>query len=75
MDFDVPADHSVSQRKRKERQVLRPCLRTKNAEEYESNGDTSCNWRTCNGLQGLGKRGWKSWKSEDESKSSKLQHC
>ena len=33
-----------NQRKRKERQVLGPCSRTKKSVEYEGVGDTNCNW-------------------------------
>ena len=33
-----------NQRKRKERQVFGPFLRTKNVMEYESKGDISYNW-------------------------------
>ena len=39
---------SENQRKRKKRQVLRPCHRTKKAGEQKSNGDTDCKWRTWN---------------------------
>ena len=38
-----------NQRKRKMRQVLTPCQRTKKAMEHENNGDTSCNWHAWNG--------------------------
>ena len=48
MDFAVPADQSANQRKRKERQVLRPCLWTKKPEEDEGDGDTNCSWYTGN---------------------------
>ena len=44
---------SENQRKWKKRQVLRPYQRTKNAMEYESGGDTNCNWCTRNDPQGL----------------------
>ena len=40
-----------NQRKQKQRQVLGPCQRTDNAEEHESDGDISCNWRDWNGPQ------------------------
>ena len=44
-----------NQRKRKERQVLRPCQRTKKVIEHESDGDTNCNWYTRNDSYRLGK--------------------
>ena len=63
-----------TQRKRKERQVLGACQKTKKALEHEGNRDTNCNWRTWNGLQRLGKvKGWIRWKLVDKLKSSKLQ--
>ena len=37
-----------NQRKRKERQVLRPCQRTKKPLELEGNGDTNCKWCALN---------------------------
>ena len=40
---------SENQRKRKERQIPGPCLRTKKAEEHKDDGDTNCNWRAWNG--------------------------
>ena len=40
----------------------------KEALEHESSGDTNCIWRTWKG-------GWKSWKSEEESRPSKLHKC
>ena len=46
---------SESQRKRKRRQVLELCKRTKKAVEYESEGDAKCNWGTWNDSQSLGK--------------------
>ena len=59
VEFAVPADHrEEDQRKRKERQVLRPCLRPKKAVEQEGNGDTNCDWFSWNGPKK------KSWKSE-----------
>ena len=44
-----------NQRKRKERQVLGPCERTKKALEHEDDGVTNCYWHTWNGSQRLGK--------------------
>ena len=41
-------------RKRKERLVLGPCLRTKKATEHEGDGDTNCHWQTWNVLQKIG---------------------
>ena len=35
-------------RKRKERQVLEPCQRTKKVVERVGDGDTNCNWSTWN---------------------------
>ena len=44
---------SENQRKQKERQVLRPYKRTKNAIKCKSDGDTNCNWCTQNNFQSL----------------------
>ena len=63
-----------NQRKRKERQTLRPCQRTEKAMENKDNGDTNSNWCVSNNLQKLSKEGWKSWKSGDDPRPSKLQH-
>ena len=57
MDFAVPADLSENKRKQKERQVLRPCERTKKA--VEDDGDTIYNCCSCNGSQRLGKKAGK----------------
>ena len=38
------------------RQVLRHCLRTKKAVEYERDDDTNCNWHASNDYQKLGKK-------------------
>ena len=43
-------------RKRKERQVLRPCQRTKKVMEHESDGDINYNWCARNGPQCFSKR-------------------
>ena len=43
-----------NQRKRKERQVLRPCKRTKTVMEHGGDGDTDCIWCTWNDPQLLG---------------------
>ena len=56
MDFAILADHTEIQRKRKKRQILRSCQRTKITLEYYCDGDTSCNWCTWNDLQKLSKR-------------------
>ena len=58
MDFAIPADHPVKikKKKRKKRQLLRPCQRTEKAVEHETDGDTNCNWCTWNGPQRIGKR-------------------
>ena len=45
-----------NQRKRKERKVPRPCLRTKKVMEHECDGDTNYNWCPRNGPQNLGMR-------------------
>ena len=51
VDFAVPADRYENDRKRKKRQVLRPCLRTKEkTAEYESDGYTKHCWCAWNGL-------------------------
>ena len=48
---------SAKKRKRKDRQILGPCQKTKNkAVEPEGDGDTSCNWYTWKCLQRFGKR-------------------
>ena len=44
-----------NQKKWKERQVLSRYHGTKKAVEYQSNGDTNCNWRTWNVRQKFGK--------------------
>ena len=46
---------SENQRKRKERQVLRPRQRTKRVEDHEGDHNTNLNWCTWNGLQKLKK--------------------
>ena len=43
---------SENQRKRKERQVLRPCQRSKKVVEHGDNSDNNCNW---NGPRRFGK--------------------
>ena len=72
----LPSRRSLSenQRKRKERQVLGLCERTKKVVEREGDGITNYNWRTWNGPQRFGKRFWKCWKSDDQSRLSRLQH-
>ena len=55
MDF-AGGPQSENQRKRKERQVLGSCWRTKKAMDQEVHGDTNCDWRTWNDPQKLGKR-------------------
>ena len=50
-----PTHRKEDQRKWKEIQVLRPCLRIKKVVEHESDGDTNCNWGTGKGPKGLGK--------------------
>ena len=68
VDFDVLVDDSENQRKRKEKQLFGPCQWTKNAMEHDSDDDSHCKWCARKGAV-------KSWKSEDESRQSKLQHC
>ena len=51
----MTVDHSENQRKPKERQVLRPCQRTKKAVEHKDDSDINCNWYTWNSLQRLEK--------------------
>ena len=47
-EFCRPSEQqSENQIKRKKRQVLRPCQRTKKAKEHDD--DDSCNWRVWNG--------------------------
>ena len=44
VDFVILADHRVKIKEtEKKRQILRSCLRTKKAMEYEGNSDTNCN--------------------------------
>ena len=50
MDFAVPVEQRVKG-KRKKRQVLWPCLRTKIAVKHQGDGDTNCKCRTLNGPQ------------------------
>ena len=65
-----------NQRKQKETQVLRPCLRTKKSVKHEGDSDTNCNRHTWNDLWRVRKgRASRSWKSEDKWRLSKLQHC
>ena len=58
--FAVSEFHSESetQRKRKERQVLGSCQRTKKVMEQESDDNTSYNWCSRNDCQRLGKKTW-----------------
>ena len=52
-----PSDSlSKNQRKWKERQVLKLCLRTKKAVEPVHDGDTNCDWYAWNGSKGLERR-------------------
>ena len=55
MDFVVLADQSKDQRKRKERQILRPSERTEKAMEHQNDGDTNCNRCTWKDPKKLGK--------------------
>ena len=40
---------SVNEKKRKEWQVLKPCLRTKKVVKLEGDSDTNCKWHIWNG--------------------------
>ena len=37
-------NYRVKIKKRNDRQILGPCLRTKKAAEHEDDNDTNCNW-------------------------------
>ena len=72
---EPPPPNNKNEKKTKKKQVFRSCSRTKKkAIEYVSDGGTNCNWCVRNDSQRFGKRGWKSLKSEDEPRPSKLQH-
>ena len=45
---------SKNKRNQKERQIIRSCLRTEKAVEYENDSDTNCCWCTVNSHQILG---------------------
>ena len=45
-----------NQRKRKKRQILRPCRRSEKAREHEGDGDTNCDRCTWDNLQKLNKK-------------------
>ena len=47
-------------------------VKIKESCETERDSDTNCNWSTRNDLQMLDGECWKSWKSKENSKSSKL---
>ena len=56
MNFVVPVDHrEKSEENEKERQIPRPCQRTKKVMEHEDNVDANCNWCTLSDPQKLGK--------------------
>ena len=59
---------SENQRKRKGKQIIVPCQWTKKAVEHER-------WRRLDPSPKACKGDWKSWKSEDESRLSRLQFC
>ena len=69
MEFAVPAGH---RRKIKEREkndkYLDLARELKRLWNIESDGDSNCNWLTW-------KIDWMNWKSEEESRPSRLQHC
>ena len=50
---------SENQRKRKERQAIRPCQRTEKAIKPEGDSDTNLNWCAWNNPQILGKWAWR----------------
>ena len=54
--FHPGRQQSENQRKRKEKQVLRPCQRTKKVMEHKNDSDTIYNWYTQDGPQRLCKR-------------------
>ena len=49
--------------------------RKKKVVEHEYDSDISCNWQAWNDPQKRGKKGWKIWKLEDESRTSRLEYC
>ena len=67
--FDDPP--SKNKRKRKDIQIFGLYQLRKN----EDGGDTNYRWRTWNGLQRIEKKDWRNWKTEKESRPSRLQHC
>ena len=63
MDFTIPVDQRMNiKRKQKDKQILRPCQRTKKAMEHDGMCDINCNWYAWNGLEErleeLEIRGW-----------------
>ena len=54
VDFAVLAHCNENQRKRKEKQVLRPCLRTFKIMKHECDRDTNCNCGILNDPQRIG---------------------
>ena len=57
MDFAVSAIPKwKSKKEERERQVLRPCQKTKEAVEHKNDSATSCNWHAWNSPQRTGKR-------------------
>ena len=82
--FVVTVDHRMKNKKQtkkkkkqtwKERLVFGPCLRTKKVMEHEGECETSYNSFAWNDTQRFFSGSWKSWKSEDGQRPSKLQHC
>ena len=68
-DHAVPVDHRMKiKESKKDKEILVPYQKTKNGVEYESDG---CSWFTWNGIE----KDWKNWKSAEESRPSRLQHC
>ena len=72
--YHLNGQQNENQRKRKERQELWSCQRTKKAVEDEGDGDANCNWHTWIGVSEVQKESWKSGKLEDESGLFKLHH-
>ena len=63
----------VNEWKCKARQIFGSCQTI--GKTVESDSDINSTWYVLNSLQRLGKKDWKNWKSEEESRPSSLQHC
>ena len=73
MDFSISADIIVNIKEREKRERYLDLPGTKKAVELKGD-DMNCSWCAWDGSQRLGKWNWKSWKSEDELRPSRLQH-